>query len=170
MTATAKGSFEITGRHVLIALLVFFGVMFAANGVFVYFALSTFNGEETTDAYRKGLAYNERIEAEARLDQTRWQGKLSVSPDTGLLALELRDAQGAPVTGLEVLAAVGRPATDRFDHRIPLAEKAPGSYGAPLRNPAPGAWLVAVSASRLGSDGEQVVFRLKERIWLKSAN
>ena len=44
---------RIEGRHVLLALLGFFGFMLLANGIFLYYAVGTFNGFETTDAYRK---------------------------------------------------------------------------------------------------------------------
>ena len=49
----AKG---IEGRHVLIGLVAFFGVMLVANGIFVYYALETFAGGDTSDPYRKGSA------------------------------------------------------------------------------------------------------------------
>ena len=54
---------ELTGAHVLAGLFAFFGVMLAANGVFVYVATTTFSGLSTDDAYRKGLSYNETIRA-----------------------------------------------------------------------------------------------------------
>jgi hypothetical protein len=39
----------IAGRHVLLALIGFFGLMLIANGFFVYFALATFSGGDTSD-------------------------------------------------------------------------------------------------------------------------
>jgi len=59
----AKG---IEGRHVLMALIGFFGVMFLVNGIFVYFAVATFSGGDTSDPYRKGLHYNETLQAADR--------------------------------------------------------------------------------------------------------
>ena len=53
----------ITGRHVLIGMLVFFGVILGVNGMFLYSALSTYTGVVSDEPYRKGLNYNERIEA-----------------------------------------------------------------------------------------------------------
>ena len=54
----------ITGRHVLIGLIVFFGVMLVANGIFLYTALTTYSGVVSNEPYRKCLNYNERILAE----------------------------------------------------------------------------------------------------------
>ena len=45
---------ELTGRHVIIILLSVFGVVFAVNGLFAYYAVSGFPGVETKDAYRGG--------------------------------------------------------------------------------------------------------------------
>ena len=42
---------RITGRMVLVGLLTFFGVVFAVNGVFVYFALDSWPGLTTEAAY-----------------------------------------------------------------------------------------------------------------------
>ena len=55
----------LEGRHVLMALIAFFGVMLIANGIFVYFAVLTFSGGDTPESYRKGLNYNETIAAGA---------------------------------------------------------------------------------------------------------
>ena len=43
MNANIKGK-GLTGRHVALMLAAFFGLMFAVNGVFVYFALGSFSG------------------------------------------------------------------------------------------------------------------------------
>ena len=66
----------IEGRHVLMGLIAFFGVMLLANGIFVYFAVATFSGGDTSNAYRKGLNYNDTLAA-AEL-QTRLAGAESV--------------------------------------------------------------------------------------------
>ena len=65
----AKG---IEGRHVLIGLVAFFGVMLVANGIFVYYALETFAGGDTSDPYRKGMHYNETLAEAARQDERGW--------------------------------------------------------------------------------------------------
>jgi nitrogen fixation protein FixH len=71
-----KGNFfkgPITGRHVLYAMLIFFGVIFVVNGVFIYLARSTFTGVSTEDAYHKGLAYNDVIRAAGSQHTLGWQ-------------------------------------------------------------------------------------------------
>jgi nitrogen fixation protein FixH len=51
--------FKITGRKVLVAMVSFFAVVTAVDGIMIYQAISTFGGLETKDAYRKGLSYNQ---------------------------------------------------------------------------------------------------------------
>ena len=65
---------ELTGTHVFIMLSVFFGVIiFTASGMLVYQATSSWTGLETTDAFRKGLKYNQqlsKLEAQNKLGWT----------------------------------------------------------------------------------------------------
>ena len=51
------------GAMCLSALIAFFGIMLIANGIFVYFAVATFSGGDTSNAYRKGLNYNDTLAA-----------------------------------------------------------------------------------------------------------
>jgi nitrogen fixation protein FixH len=41
---------KLTGRHVLLGLVAFFGVVFAVNAVLVRAAISTFGGVETVSS------------------------------------------------------------------------------------------------------------------------
>ena len=64
---------EITGRHVLYAILAFFLTVTAVDAFMIYKAVSTFGGIETQDAYRKGLQYNQRLEAEKVRRASGWE-------------------------------------------------------------------------------------------------
>ncbi len=66
MNGTAWFTNEIRGRHVLIAMVAFFGLIALANGIFLYYALTTFGGGEKGSPYRSGLRYNETL-AEAAI-------------------------------------------------------------------------------------------------------
>ena len=54
-TQTDRPPRRWTGWTVLFALLGFFGVIFAVNGLMVYEALSTLSGVDTDSAYQAGL-------------------------------------------------------------------------------------------------------------------
>ena len=157
---------EITGRHVLFAMLGFFGVIFAVNGVFLYNAIGTYTGVVQDEPYRKGLAYNERIAEDARQTALGWVRAVSLT-DAGMVKLTLADKAGAPVRGLVVDAVVGRPSTNVSDVPVRLIEGVPGHYQANIGAIAAGRWLISIEARR--ADGEragEVIYRAKERIWL----
>jgi nitrogen fixation protein FixH len=156
---------RIEGRHVLYGLLAFFGVMFFANGVFVYYALDTFNGLATQNAYRKGLSYNDRIAAQAAQAKRGWQPALRYEADRRRLMLEVNDSDGKPVAGLRVAGMVRRPATDRADRTLEMHEIAPALYAAEM-DLAPGQWTVMAELYEFG-DGRKPAFRHKQRLWVE---
>ncbi|MGI9384018.1 MAG: FixH family protein [Methyloligellaceae bacterium] len=167
MTPTGLFKTEITGRHVLLALIAFFGVMLAVNGIFFYYAVKTFNGVETTDAYRKGLDYDRRVSEAGAQAQRGWQGALDYDRRHKRLSLRLKDREGFAVPDLTVTAEIGRPATDRFDRIMPLDHVGPGLYRGAAERLEPGQWIVAVEARRLRNGAPVVVYRMKERLWIK---
>ncbi|MCL4764644.1 MAG: FixH family protein [Hyphomicrobiaceae bacterium] len=166
MTAIPRGT-PLQGRHVLAAVLGFFGTIFLVNGIFLYAALSTHTGVVAQEPYRKGLHYNQRIAAAARQDQLGWTADAMLTGETGLTVV-VRDAAGAPVSGLFVAGALGRPSTDEHDLRLVLSEVAPGRYAVPIGGLEPGAWLASIEAVWPGSGDAEPVYRMRKRLWLKS--
>lgn len=157
---------EITGRHVLIGLGAFFGAMLIANAIFVYFALSTFQGLDNPNAYEDGLNYNKRIAAAEEQAALGWSHEVSAD-SAGLIVIAITDEAGSAVTGLSVNGEIGRPVG--ADGRDPLAfrEDAAGIYKARLRAPDPGSWIISANAADGASANARPVYRIKERLWLK---
>lgn len=153
----------LQGRHVLYALFAFFGAMLIANGIFLYYALATFGGGDTSDPYRKGLHYNATLAEAAKQAERGWAAKLAY--DKGRIALQLRDRQDQPVRGVRIGGRVGRPATDRQDVSIELKESEPGSYTAEL-DLAPGQWVVQLHSNDVSSAGDPT-YRLKQRLFVE---
>ncbi|MEM9027679.1 MAG: FixH family protein [Pseudomonadota bacterium] len=157
----------MTGRHVLFAMLGFFGVIFAVNGVFLYFALKSYTGVVAVEPYRKGLAYNDRLVADARQKALGWSHTISLGSD-GAVRVDLRDRESRPVTGLALTATIGRASTSAHDLTVSLIEQEGGVYRANTPPRAAGSWLVTLGGSRTNSSGERdVVYQAKERVWLK---
>lgn len=156
---------RIEGRHVLVALLGFFGLMLAVNGIFLFYALNTFNGFEARDAYRRGLSYNERIANDLKQAQRGWQTQASYDTPSGRLITSIRDIQGRAVAGLSLSLEIRRPATDREDRALALKEVRPGRYEGEA-NLAPGQWIV-IGEARRGGGVDAQSFRFKQRLWVK---
>ena len=138
-----------TGGRVLWLLLGFFAVVLAVNGALVVFALSSWSGLATENAYLKGLKYNETIQAARAQAERGWTSEVLLSPGAegrGTLVLRLADADGRLLSGLDVSARLTRPATTRFDHAAVLAPVPDGSYAGEVPLPLAGQWIVEISA------------------------
>ncbi|WP_316859038.1 FixH family protein [uncultured Cohaesibacter sp.] len=151
-TKSEKGEKKLTGRHVLYWLFGFFGVMFIANGFFVYYARSTWPGVVEDSPYEASQNYNKTLKQAAAQDARNWH--LAVSFEKGgkdvLLSIDARDDKGAPLSDLTILANVGRPATEDFDHHLTLAPSSDGLYRAAIGSLSPGRWRVKIEALQQG--------------------
>ncbi len=145
--------FTLRGGHVLAMLIAFFGVVFAVNGVFVYYSQTTWTGKLPGNGYEASIKYNKEAEKARRLLAKGWHTKVLVRRD-GHVVIELRDRDGAPVSGLVVKARVGRPVGERDDRSIAFVERGVGRYvsSEPL---APGAWRLDAQFHR----GRELVWR-----------
>lgn len=164
-TAVPSRAGQLQGRHVLAALVLFFAIVFAVNGYFLFAALSTYSGEVAIEPYRKGLAYNARIVADERQSQLGWKETLTVAT-SGALTLALRDRDGVPVPGLVAMATIGRPATTRHDRSARLVQDMAGRYVANLGALEVGNWIVTIEARSASSAA--TIFRSRRRLWLRS--
>ena len=153
----------IEGRHVLMGLIVFFGVMFVANGLLVYYAIGTFSGGDRPDPYRSGLRYNETIEAAARQEALGWRTEIAYDDESGRLSLRFLDKTEEPVVGLKLGALIGRPATDLEDRAVDFEEISLGVYATDV-DLAPGLWVISLT-SRVAEGGDPK-YRLKRRLFV----
>lgn len=162
-TSTSKR--RIRGHHVLMILVAFFATIATVDGFMIYRAVSTFGGVETPDAYRKGVAYNESIAKDAQQSVLGWKDEIKVVGAPHRLQVALRDKGESAVAGKRVVATVGRPATDRYDVTLTLAETAPGLYEAAFPDAGGGTWIVDLSAYDSGSSGDPV-YQARRRAWI----
>jgi nitrogen fixation protein FixH len=155
----------LTGRHVLLWLVAFFGIVFAVNGVLVRAAISTFGGVETLSSYKAGLQFEQEVGLAQRQDALHWQvsGKLTRDgAGEAVLDVTVRDAQGAPLAGLTADARLAHPADDRLDHVIAVRGVADGVFHG-AAEAQPGQWELIVDLYR----GDQRVFRSRSRVSLR---
>jgi nitrogen fixation protein FixH len=154
----------VRGLHVLVLLVAFFCIVIGVNAIMIYSAVTTHSGVVAAEPYRKGLHYNERVEADERQQRLRWDQALSVER-TGNIALILTDAGGRRIHGLDVRLVIGRPSTNRQDIEVALLADDAGRYVASIAPLQPGAWIATVEARASATDSEPV-FRARRRLWL----
>tara|TARA_R110002072_G_scaffold231853_1_gene389182 strand:- start:300 stop:797 length:498 start_codon:yes stop_codon:yes gene_type:complete len=163
---TATGEKQLTGRHVLMMLCGFFGLMFIVNGLFVYFALGSFSGVTDPDAYKRGLAYNEEIDHQAQQLARGWEASLMFDAEAaqkGRLTLEIKNAAGDALAGLDVDATLRRPVIDAGDRKLTFTFDG-SAYVADLDFSEHGQWDISILAHGGGYD---IPYRLDKRIWVK---
>ena len=137
---------QITGRHVLFMLVMFFLVVLAANVAMVWAARSSFNGLTEQDAYEKGVAWNETLAREKALKDAGWKAEITAGPGEKEIRIALSDKHG-PADKVQGEVRFYRPVESGDDLSVPLEKtKIPGVYRAPARLPFPGLWEVRVHA------------------------
>ncbi len=157
MAETPQSGFTIKGWHVLVGMVAFFGVIFTVNGIFISNALRTFPGEETRRSYVQGLEYNQVIEARRAQAELGWSASANLAEDRVLI--EVRDADGAPVTGLRLVGELQHPANMSADRALVFTEVRDGVYAAGAGELPDGRWTLAARA-----DGD-TPFELETQLW-----
>ena len=139
----------LTGRTVLICLLAFFGVVIGANLVMMKFAMDTLPGTEVDSAYRASLAFNSDIAAARAQERRGWQVNAHVerkADGVALVAVEARDRNGAPVSGVGFTARLARPTDKRADRVVALDERGSGAFRGTTSGIEPGQWDLIIEA------------------------
>lgn len=157
---------ELTGRHVFIAMLIFFGIVIAANGAFIFLALDSWTGLSTRDAYQRGLDYNETLRDAEAQRALGWQVAVAFTDHgdrRGQIEVSFRDQAGAPIEDLRVTSLLTRPTHEGFDELLNLTHSVAGRYIAEFRSPLLGQWNLEVTAT----SPQGAHYTIKERIWLK---
>ena len=156
LNETDRG-FRLTGRHVLIAMLAFFGIVVGVNITFVHLALSTWTGLTDHDSYRTGLSWNRTLEQDAAQKALGWTTDIdsrsawSEASQGWRLAVTLvvRDAQGRPVDGLVIDGEARHPVAEADDRTLTFAGTPGGVYAGTAILPGAGNWelkLIATAA------------------------
>ncbi len=162
-TPETRTGFRIKGWHVLAALLAFFGVTIAVNGVFVFLALDTWTGLTTERSYQEGLTYNRQIEESAALSAAGWRFDLrQEGRQLAFLAVKKEGEGEHLVDGLAPRVELRRPTNDKEDLDLAMTALGEGRYGAALEGLGEGAWLARVIVSLDGREGPVV----ETRLWL----
>lgn len=135
-----------------------FAVIITVNGILFYFATSTFSGLGVTDAYEKGLHYNETLAQAKAQAELGWS--VTAQAERDRLNVVVLDKAGQPIDGLEIVGFIDRPVTQGMLRDVVLANEGQGRYSAPLDITALGQWELQLDARR----GGQLLYRLGERV------
>ena len=142
---------KLTGRTVLVWLVVGFGLMFAANFALIYYSLSTLHGEEVENSYDASQLYNAKLAAAHAQDQLGWAVNITTRQENGgaRVVVDFRDKDGAMIPGLEVQARFVHPFDRGLDRTAALANDG-GEYEGFAQGLKAGRWTLDLDAKLNG--------------------
>ena len=147
---------QFTGRHMLIIMLAFFGVVVTVNFIMAGFAVRTFGGRVVDNSYVASQKYNDWL-AEARAQRASgWNGELTLDAQRRPLLVAALD--GGSLAGAEVSAVARHPVGRAENVSLRFDELSPGVYRADASLPA-GRWNLHLTVAR---DGR--TFRMAEDV------
>lgn len=157
---------ELTGRHVLIIMLTFFGIIFVVNGYMIYKSQSTWNGLETEDAYRKGLKYNQQLSELHEQNERNWTMEIKreeLAGDIMRFTAVPKDQSQQVLTLLDMTLELKRPTHEGMDRSFPLKEISLGVYSGETQALPKGKWYLLVTARRK----DEILYRSKNELYLR---
>jgi len=136
------------------------GLVFAVNMIMLWFALGTFPGMVTRNAYEEGRRHDDVLRQDAAIAALGWHVAIRFLPqDGGMIEARYAGPDDKPISGLTPQATLSRPVGDPIRLQAALHEEAPGVYRARLALPHRGLWDVHVVAN-----GGSVPHQKAERI------
>ena len=165
MTRDLTAPRQITGRFVLIVIVLFFAVVISVNVIMMRLAIVTLPGTEVDNAYSAGLAYQKEIQAAHQQDRRDWKVDAHIERQTDGIARLTVDAKardGEPLAGLSISGRLERPTDRRADQVLEITEAGGGSYRGVAHGVAAGQWDLVIEADR---DGDRL-FLSRNRVVL----
>jgi nitrogen fixation protein FixH len=157
--------FRLTGRMVLLILIVFFGVVIVVNLFMAYVAVHTFSGLQNQRPYETGLEFNRTLKSAGVQQELHWQvsshyerladGRIS-------LKLSLRDKNGQPVDGTATKVSLLSPVNALRDVVFDLIPQGAGEFSGTASADA-GQWDLVIEVKRDNAE----VFRSVSRVSLR---
>jgi nitrogen fixation protein FixH len=155
--------FRLEGRHVALALGLFFGVIFAVDALFVAFAITTHPGEDEKDAYVASIQFSKEIAQQRAQNALGWQAEISVVRPPGdgrQIEMSFRDRAGQPLIGLAIDAVLRHPTVSSLDRHLSFKAGASGQYVAAVERAGETRWELRATAR--SADGH--AFELRHQL------
>lgn len=141
--STPRTQREFTGRHMLLIMLSFFGVIITVNVTMAVLANRSWTGLVVGNTYIASQEFNERAARGRAQVELGWQGSLSIMP--GKLIYTLNDKDGSVIKLESVNILLHRPVSGDQDTDVQLERLTDGSYAADITLD-DGSWIVEVEA------------------------
>lgn len=161
---------KIKGKHVLLMLLAFFGIVIAVNVTFVIVALDTWTGLTSHKSYQEGLTYNAAIRDAEEQRARGWQVEMAFKRDqtppgiiTMSVSARLADSAGTALIPASITLTFRHPINETYDQLVTLSETSDGNYVGQATLPVSGNWDTRLTAHM--ADGTP--FRQDGTLWIE---
>lgn len=134
---------EFTGRHMLLIMIVFFGVIIAVNITMAVVARQSWTGLVAKNTYVASQQFNQKMADTKAQAALHWSGSLTVRD--GAIGYRIADASSQNVPLKSVSLKFMRPVGDHNDWSETLTLSSDGGYRT-IHPVADGVWLVAIEA------------------------
>jgi nitrogen fixation protein FixH len=143
-------------RWIPLAFVAGFLVMLAANGIMIFVAFDSWTGLSVSDAYRKGLAYNEALSDAQAQAALGWRVEAAYrrgadGAGSGRVEVRLSAADGGSLASAEVSAVLRRPGRADLDRAQVLEWQNDGVFTADVALPTAGLWDLDVEVAKGGN-------------------
>ncbi len=136
----------LTGKHIALIFVAFFGVVIAVNVTMARLAVSTFGGVVVENSYVASQQFNGWLKQASAEQSLGWQADIA-RDDLGRATITLADSAGKPIAAARVTAVAEHPLGQRPTTALMLHETSPGTYTAPLEA---GRWRLKVAVEADG--------------------
>ncbi len=143
MTTRPGRSPEFTGRHMLLILVAFFGVIITVNVTMATFATSSWTGLVVKNTYVASQQFNDRVAAAQAQRAGGWHARSTI--EGGEFRFAILDAGDRPIRLASAEVTFRRPVQEAADFRLALVPSSDGTFAAELAL-ADGQWIVDVVA------------------------
>lgn len=126
--------------------VLFFVVIFIANGFLIYFAVSSQPGVIEEHHYEIGLDYDSRLAKERAEEALGWQ--VGAAWDGLVFAVDALDKDGQALSDAAVTVEMVRPVREGHDFEEILPMQVAGRYAAAIDFPLPGLWEAYIYVTR----------------------
>lgn len=132
-----------TGRHMVLTMLAFFGVIISVNVTMAVLARTSWTGLVVANSYVASQEFNAKMAETRAQAELHWKGELAIRD--GIVRYRLVDRASVAVQLKAVQVTFRRPVDDREDHAIMLASDGEGGF-ALAHDVADGIWVVEINA------------------------
>lgn len=138
---------EFTGKHMLGAMVAFFGVIITVNLIMARFAITTWSGLVVPNTYVASQEFNGKAAQSREIAALGYQLEFDSGADG--LSIIFTDRSGAPALADSMITELRRPVGTHQDRELTMARGSDGIYRAPGQL-AEGEWIATVTATRAG--------------------